>query len=197
MATSPMSPHALVAEPGRFHLILVGLPGSGKSAVGGLVARAMGRGFLDFDREISSREKMSIAEIFAKRGEAHFRELEHQLTEELRQVEGMVLAPGGGWVGRADTVALLRPPAQLIYLRVTPATALRRMGRGVAKRPLLRHADPCGELDRLLAKRRESYESADLVIDVERIAAQEVSRRIVEVYGAVNRGNSADRGTPG
>ena len=83
-------------------------------------------------------------------------------------------------MGRPATVALLRPPARLVYLKVTPATAVRRMGAGVAGRPLLSHPDPVGELGRLLAVRRAGYETADLVVDVERIAPQEVTRKIVD-----------------
>jgi shikimate kinase len=91
----------------------------------------------------------------------------------------MVLAPGGGWVARPDTVTLIRPPARMIYLRVRPRTAINRMGRSVTTRPLLGRPDPVGELERLLKERRAAYESADYVVDVERVPVPEVVRRIV------------------
>ena len=91
----------------------------------------------------------------------------------------MVLAPGGGWVGRPETVTLIRPPARMIYLRVRPRTAINRMGRSVTTRPLLGRPDPVGELERLLKERRAAYESADYVVDVERVPLSEVVRRIV------------------
>ena len=106
-------------------------------------------------------------------------ELEHDLTEELRQLGGMVLAPGGGWVGRPDTVALIRPPSRMIYLRIRPRTAIARMGRSVAGRPLLSRPNPVAELERLLNERRVAYESSDYVVDVERVAISEVVRRVV------------------
>ena len=183
MATFRTSQPGSAADPSVPHLILVGLPGAGKSTVGASLARELGRGFLDFDAEIARREVMTITEIFATKGEPTFRQLEHALTEELREVGGMVLAPGGGWVGRPDTVALIRPPSRMIYLRVRPRTAIARMGRSVAGRPLLSRPNPVGELERLLGERRVAYESADYVVDVERVAISEVVRRIVAAVG--------------
>ncbi len=179
MATFRTSQPGSAADPSVPHLVLVGLPGAGKSTVGAALARELDRSFLDFDAEIARREGMTISEIFAQKGEPTFRMLEHSLTEELREHGQMVLAPGGGWVGRPDTVALIRPPAKMIYLRVRPRTALARMGRSVATRPLLGRPNPVGELERLLIERRAAYESADYVVDVERVPISEVVRRIV------------------
>lgn len=187
MATFRTSQPGSAADPSLPHLVLVGLPGSGKSTVGARLARQLGRTFLDFDVEIARREGMSIADIFAQRGEPHFREMEHALTTELRALGNMVLAPGGGWAARPDTVALLRPPALLVYLRLSPAAALRRMGGKVEGRPLLRWPDPRGELERLLAARRSVYESADLVIDVEHLYPQRVTEQIVAMIGRGSR----------
>jgi shikimate kinase len=179
MATFRTSQPGSAADPSVPHLILVGLPGAGKSTVGSALARELGRSFLDFDAEIARREGMSISEIFATKGEPTFRQLEHGLTEELKELGGMVLAPGGGWVTRLDTVALVRPNSRMIYLRVRPQTAIARMGRSVAGRPLLTRPNPVAELERLLNERRIAYESADYVVDVERVAISEVVRRIV------------------
>jgi shikimate kinase len=178
MATFRTSQPGSAADPSKPHIVLVGLPGSGKSTVGLLLGKQLNRQFLDFDAEIMRREGMTITEIFAQRGEPSFRELEHTLTRELRDVGNMVLAPGGGWVAHSDTVALLHPPAMLIYLRVSPETALKRMGASTAGRPLLMRPNPRGELGRLLESRREAYEKADLVIDVERLDAQGVTYQI-------------------
>ena len=178
MDISRILPHESVADPARQHIILVGLPGCGKSTVGAMLARRMGRHFLDFDTEITRREHLAIAAIFAERGEEYFRRLEFGLTEELAAMDSMVLAPGGGWVSRPETVAILRPTSQLIYLSISPAAALRRMGSRAVTRPLLRGDDPLGELERLLATRREAYESADVIVDVERLDSQRVTDRI-------------------
>ena len=178
MATFRTSQPGSAADPSLPHLILVGLPGAGKSTVASMLASRLGRTFLDFDAEISRREGLSVAEIFAQLGEPAFRRMEHALTVEVALFGGMVLAPGGGWVTQPDTVGLLRPPARLVYLKISPAGALRRMGRKVAGRPLLLRPDPGGELERLLAARGAVYESADLVVDVENIDSQRVTDNI-------------------
>ena len=175
MPTFRTSAPGSAADQARAHIVLIGLPGSGKSTVGLLLGRQLNRQFLDFDVEIARREGMSITEIFAQRGEPSFRQLEHGLTREVAELGNMVLAPGGGWVAQADAVALLRPPAMLIYLRISAATALKRMGASTAGRPLLMRPNPRGELDRLLETRRAAYEAGDLVVDVERLAAKEVA----------------------
>lgn len=179
MAIFRTSQQGSAADPSLPHLILVGLPGSGKSTVGALVARELGSTFLDFDVEITRRQGMSVADIFGQRGEAGFRDLERRLTEELRDLGNMVLAPGGGWVSQPETVALLRPPARLVYLRVSSARALVRMGASASGRPLLMRPDPRAELDRLLTTRQAVYQTADLVIDTEHLDPQRVTEQIV------------------
>ena len=98
-------------DPSKPHIILVGLPGAGKSTVGTILAQKLGRTYLDFDIEIERREGMPIAQIFGELGEGGFRELELKLTEELKDLGNMVLAPGGGWITQPQVVALIRPPA--------------------------------------------------------------------------------------
>ena len=90
----------------------------------------------------------------------------------------MILAPGGGWVSNPDVVALIRPPARLIYLRVRPETALKRLGSERSTRPLLMRPDPLGELRRLLTARKALYESADHVIEAELLAGSDEIRGI-------------------
>src|SRR5215213_1058183 len=124
------------ADASRPHLILVGLPGSGKTTIGEAVAEKLGRTFLDLDHEIERREGRSITHIFGEKGELYFRKKEHQLTEELCLVGNMIISPGGGWVGDPRNIALVRPPSRLIYLRVRPETAIKRLGPLRWMRPL-------------------------------------------------------------
>jgi shikimate kinase len=163
------------------HLILVGLPGAGKSTTGRMLARRLGRPFLDFDVELARREGQSVAEIFAERGEAYFRALEASLSAELVEAPPMVLAPGGGWMANAAAVALLRERGRIIYLRVGPETALRRMGRGYSRRPLLRGPDPLAALRRLFVERDALYRAADHVFDTERFYQQQLTSVIASL----------------
>lgn len=170
-------------DPSKPHLVLVGLPGSGKSTVGAMVAEKLGRTFLDFDLEIERREGMPISQVFGERGEQGFRALERKITEELRDFGNMVVAPGGGWITDHDVVALIRPPAVLVYLRVRPETALKRLGGAGAGRPLLSGPDPLGELNKLLEGRRTLYQSADHEIGTELLTPQQVTKQVVAKIG--------------
>ena len=169
------------ADPSLPHVILVGLPGSGKTTVGQAVAGKLSRTFLDIDLEIERREGRSISQIFGEKGEDYFRRKEREVTEELRLVGNMIVAPGGGWIVDPENVALVRPPSQLIYLRVTPATALKRLGPMRMMRPLLTRPDPLGELNKLLEARKGAYESADYVVSTELFDLQRVVQKVTEL----------------
>ena len=93
----------------------------------------------------------------------------------------MILSPGGGWITSPENVALLRPPARIIYLRVKPETALRRMGPERATRPLLFRPDPLLELRKLLEARKGAYESADITVDTDFQSVQEVINKVCEL----------------
>jgi shikimate kinase len=173
---------------GKPHLILVGLPGSGKTAVGEALAARLNRSFLDFDREIERRESATIAEIFGVRGEPYFRQQELVLTLELRQCGNMVVAPGGGWVTNKGVVEIIRPPARLIYLKVKPETALRRLGSTRAARPLLSRPDPLGELRRLMVEREMLYAQADHEISAEVFDVKRLVDKLVELASTIKAG---------
>ena len=159
--------------------MLIGLPGSGKSTVGAILAERLGRTFLDFDVEIERREGMPISQIFGERGEPGFRQLERKVTEELKDFGNMILAPGGGWVMDQENVALIKPPAVLIYLRVKPETAIKRLAGSPGSRPLLNHPDPLGELTKIFEGRRLEYQKADIEIGTELLTPQAVAQEIL------------------
>jgi shikimate kinase len=176
-----MPHHTASGTPG--HLILVGLPGAGKTTVGRAVAEKLGRPFLDFDEEIERRKGVRVADIFGRRGESYFRSLERALTEELVAAPAMVLAPGGGWITVPGVVALLRPPGRIIHLRVRPETAIVRLGKNMADRPLLRVPDPLAALQHLLERREPYYRCADAVLDVDLLDVQQVTEIVARVAG--------------
>jgi shikimate kinase len=169
-----------VAKASHPHLILVGLPGVGKSTIGRAAARQLGRPFLDFDQEIERRSGMSIREIFRLKGEDHFRGQEFELTKELSATGGMVLSPGGGWITQQSSVELLRSAGRIIYLRASPEAVAKRLRR-VETRPLLAGRDPVVALRELYAKRQALYETADMVLDTEKLARQQLIAMLVEL----------------
>ena len=162
------------------HVILVGLPGVGKTTIGRAAARQLGRRFLDFDREIELRAGLDVREIFRLKGEDHFRDLEFALTEELSGTGGMILSPGGGWITQSRSVELLRSVGRIIYLRASPEAVARRLRR-VETRPLLAGRDPVLALRELYERRRGLYETADAVLDTERLARQQLIAKVVEL----------------
>ena len=166
--------------------MLVGLPGSGKSTAGARAAAVLARPFLDFDREIERRTGRTVAELFADEGESRFRQRELELTREVAGTSGWVLAPGGGWVTNPAAVALLRPPSRIIYLRVTPETALDRLSRDPVERPLLAGPEPLVRLAQLLAEREAAYRVSDAVVDADVLSPQQLTEIIVRLASAVH-----------
>lgn len=184
MPTSRTSPPASRVDPSSPHLILVGLPGAGKTSVARAVGEQLGRKVVDFDAEIARREGLSVAEIFSSKGEVYFRKLERELTEQLRETDGMVVSPGGGWIANGDCLALLRPPAIVVYLKVRPDVAVARMGPATADRPLLRSPDPAGEVRRLLEAREALYLQSNHTVGTDMMTFDEVVGSIVALARA-------------
>ena len=169
--------------PGIDHLVLVGLPGAGKSTVGPAVAARLARRFVDLDAEIERREGRSVVAVFAERGERYFRQCERAMTAELASVDDpLVIATGGGWVTNAGVVAQLRRRGRIMYLEVSPERALARLGAGRSTRPLLAGHDPLGVLRMLLETRAPLYEAAaDLRIDTDLLTLQQLMDMIAEL----------------
>jgi shikimate kinase len=149
------------------HLILVGLPGAGKSTHGRRAARRLQRPFIDLDRRIVHLDGRPIHRIFAESGEAAFRATETRATAALANDRASIVAPGGGWIMDPANTALVQPASTIVWLQVSPAMAVKRMGARIRLRPLLAQGDPVLNLERLLARRRDRYAVADHVIDTE------------------------------
>jgi shikimate kinase len=156
------------------HIILVGLPGSGKSTVGPLLAAELKTQCIDIDHEIERRQRMSVADIFASRGEQEFRVMERAVTQELVARPGLVISSGGGWMIDDANVAMLRPPARIIHLKVSVPTAVARLGARINQRPLLAGAAAATQMQALAAARMPLYSRADAEIDTESLTPQQV-----------------------
>ncbi len=157
---------------------LVGLSGSGKSAVGPVLARRLGYDFVDLDRRIESVSGETISKLFRAGGEGSFRRLEAVVTAEVADAANVVVATGGGWMAR-DDIERDAPGRIRIWLRVSPATAIDRLrlqsGSGTAGgRPLLAGADPEASLAKLLASRESAYAEAELQVLTDRRKPEEV-----------------------
>ena len=143
---------------------LVGMMGVGKTNVGRRLAAKLGLPFRDADAEIERDAGCSIAEMFARDGEAAFRQRERRVIGRLLAEGPIVLATGGGAFMDAETRRAMRDRAVSIWLRCDLPLLLRRLA-ACTDRPLLRGGDPAETLRRLMALRHPVYAEADLAFD--------------------------------
>ena len=158
------------------HLVLVGLPGCGKSTVGHDVAEALGARLFDIDQLLVREMGMPVAQIFGMVGEPRFREMEHKAVQAaVGAEEPAVIVPGGGWAAQQGHMHWAGQSLCLrIYLRCQPKTAEKRADQGEA-RPLLQGNDRVGQMRKLLELREPFYKLADFEVAAEQDAAHVVA----------------------
>ena len=155
--------------------------GSGKSAVGGWLARSLGLPFADSDRYIEGRTGVDIGLIFEIEGEEGFREREQQALAHLCEQQGLVLATGGGAVLRRHNRELLRSRGVVIYLECGLDEQVRRT-RNARNRPLLARGSPREVLEELMQKREPLYrEVANHAVDTTGCRVSEVGQSILRL----------------
>lgn len=146
-------------------IFLVGMMGAGKTSVGRVLARRLGKQFYDSDHEIEGRTGVGIPVIFDIEGEAGFRTRERTVLSELTGLKNIVLATGGGAVLDASNRKLLRERGTVVYLRGAVRELLNRT-RHDKNRPLLQAEDPRARLNTLFEQRDPLYcEVAHIVME--------------------------------
>lgn len=164
-------------------IVLVGLMGSGKTAIGRRLAARLGLSFVDADHEIEAAAGMTVADIFARYGERAFRDVERRVIARLLSGPPLVLATGGGAFMDPETRALVRARALSVWLRVPLHILVRRVS-GRADRPLLTGRDPAAVLADLAEKRYPTYAEADIVVDCTDEAAEGTTSRVANALAA-------------
>lgn len=137
-------------------MVLVGLPGSGKTTLGRMLADEIGYTFLDTDQLIETRERRTIAAIFAEDGEAYFRDRETEITSSLAVQNRMVIATGGGIVLREGNIGALKKCGRVVFIDRDPAKIAEKIS--FQNRPLLKNG--ADALFALAIRRRNRYISA-------------------------------------
>jgi shikimate kinase len=149
---------------GARSVVLIGLMGAGKTAVGRRLAQRLDLPFIDADSEIEEAAGQSIKEIFAEHGEAYFREGERKVIARLLGGGPQVLATGGGAYMNPETRASISAQGISVWLRADLRVLLKRVHRR-DHRPLLTAGDPETVMKKLMAERNPIYAKADLVVD--------------------------------
>lgn len=165
----------------RRHIILCGFMGTGKSTVGRLIGLKLKLSFVDTDALIEARQGQAISAIFAQKGEAFFRSLEHQLCQEIASWEPTVIATGGGMVIDPRNRDLLAGAGLLVCLDASPGLIAARL-RGQSHRPLLAAPDPKQRIAELLSARAAVYGAIALHVNTNRQSPDRIAAQIIELW---------------
>jgi shikimate kinase len=165
-------------------LVIVGMPGSGKSSVGRRLARDIGLPFIDSDTEIERNAGMKIVDIFTQHGEPEFRRQEQATIARLLEGNPIVLATGGGAFMNVQTRQLIKQRAVSIWLN-TPLDVLTLRTATDRKRPLLQQdSDKQTALRKLLAQREAIYATADFTVISDRRPVKDTVARLLSAVTA-------------
>ena len=164
-------------------IFLIGLPGSGKSTLGKLLAENLQYRFIDLDQAIEAVAGKTIPEIFSQQGEEKFRELEHEALLAQMEVDSkFVMATGGGTPCFRDNMALMRKAGKTIFLDIPIREIVRRIKQtDRAERPLLGRIHPDElkvTIETLRTRRLPFYKMADIVVPSTQITVQEIMQRV-------------------
>jgi shikimate kinase len=163
------------------NIVLIGMRGSGKTAVGRLLAARLGRRFIEMDETISQKAGMSISEIVAKDGWTGFRKIESDVARSVASLDNTVNATGGGVVTREENLRALKENGKLVWLRAKLETLLERTRRD-SSRPSLTGRPPEEDMALTLAEREPIYQrAADLIVDTDGLVPQEVAETIIKL----------------
>jgi shikimate kinase len=185
---------AILALLGSRSIVLVGMMGVGKSSIGRRLAARLGVPFVDADAEIEKAAGMSIADIFARHGEADFRSGEARVIARLLDGGPQVLATGGGAVMNADTRAAIKAKGVSIWLSAEFEVLMRRINKRKNDRPLLQTADPAATLRELLVAREPVYAQADLTVQSREVPHDAIVSEIMTALAAFLNAPGAQQG---
>ncbi|NNG15787.1 MAG: shikimate kinase [Gemmatimonadales bacterium] len=160
------------------HLVLIGLPGAGKSTVGGKVSAELDTQFVDLDGRIERRSGMPVAKIINEFGEARFRQIEGDAMREALTEEPRVISPGGGWAAQPGALDEARARSLIIYLKTLVTTAVDRLD-AFDTRPLMAAQDPIARMRSLLQEREPFYSQADCIVKTDRRTVEDVVEEVL------------------
>ena len=179
---------------GKRSIVLVGLMGAGKSAVGRKLALLLELPFVDADAEIETVSKMTVPELFEHYGEPEFRALEQRVITRLLKSGPQVLATGGGAFINDTTREAIRRGAISVWLSGDIDLLMERVSRR-QNRPLLRDPDPRGVMQRLIRDRYPIYAKADVEVESHDISKEDMAARVADALADWLRSVAETTGT--
>ncbi|MEC3875375.1 shikimate kinase [Chryseobacterium salviniae] len=163
---------------------LVGYMGSGKTHISKILSKKLNFSLIDLDKEISKRNKLTIPEIFAKKGEIYFRKLEREALEEiLATEENLVLSLGGGTPAYYNNMEIININSKSVFLRASVGTLTERLSKQKEKRPLIANI-PDEDLPEFIAKhlfeRNAFYSKAQFHVATDSRPPEDIVAEIIE-----------------
>ena len=167
------------------NIYLIGLMGAGKTTIGRHLAKSLKMPFYDSDKAIEDATGVDIPTIFEFEGEEGFRDREQKMIQLLTQMQGIVLATGGGAVLRKENRRLLKENGFVVYLQCSVDRILERTKRDT-QRPLLQTENPRARLEQLLAQREPLYRAcADYIVDTGIMQSKTAVKNILDRYSVI------------
>ena len=164
----------------KTNIALIGFMGAGKTAVGRLLSKRLGKELVELDSLIEQKAGKSIPDIFSQGGEVAFRQLEIEVIGEVAGNSNQVIACGGGVVLNQINVDRLKEGAVVVYLTASPEVILQRVSEDSSVRPLLENKNKEKTIRELLASRKSLYErAADIELDTSEIDIETVAEQVI------------------
>lgn len=168
----------IVEPPGMGNIVLTGMMGTGKTAVGRYLAEQFKVPFYDLDELIEQESGLNIPTIFREQGETVFRTLEREVVSRLCELQGCIIATGGGTIVNPENLRRLQKHGEILCLTAAPERILERV-EGMEHRPLLWHADKLGRIREVMQGRAAVYAQVGEAIDTTDLSVEEVAARVL------------------
>ena len=163
------------------NLVLTGMMGVGKSTIGKKLAQRLKLKFIDVDQVIEAKEKSTIKEIFEKKGEDYFRNIEKKITLEILKTKNLVSAfGGGGFINKSIRKDVLRSSIT-VWLDLNVPALLKRL-KNIKKRPLLNQKNLKETVNKIYSERRKIYSQSNFRINCELIQKDQIVNKIIRLY---------------
>tara|TARA_B100001250_G_scaffold79516_1_gene65293 strand:+ start:1120 stop:1632 length:513 start_codon:yes stop_codon:yes gene_type:complete len=162
------------------NLVLVGMMGSGKSLIGKLLSKKLSFEFIDIDNQIEKFENKTISEIFKKKGEKYFRQIEEDISIKFLKLQNKIISLGGGGYINANIRENASSNCVTVWLNWRHSTLINRI-KNSKKRPLVIKLNT-HELKKLIVERSKIYNSSDYKINCDKLEKNQIVKRIIKLY---------------